>query len=73
MNIIKSFGIILIVAGVLGLVYGGFSYTKNTEEIKMGPLEMSVQEKESVNIPVWAGAGAVGLGALFLLFGNRRT
>jgi hypothetical protein len=73
MNTMRTFGIIFIVAGVLGLVYGSFSYTKNTEEIKVGPLEMSVQEKESVNIPVWAGAGAVGLGALLLLLGNRRT
>jgi hypothetical protein len=73
MNTIKIFGIILIIAGALGLTYSSFSYTKNTEEIKVGPIEMSVNEKQTVNIPVWAGAGAIVLGGLILLLGNKRS
>lgn len=69
----KTLGIILIIAGALGLAYSSFSYTKDTEAIKVGPLEMTVEEKQTVNIPVWAGAGAIVLGSLILLFGNRRS
>jgi hypothetical protein len=72
MNSIKIAAIALIVAGVLGLGYGGFSYTKQTHDIKMGPIEMSVKEKETVNVPVWAGAGAIALGAALLLLGGRK-
>jgi len=49
--------VVLIVAGVLGLVYGSFSYTKETHEAKLGPLELSVSDKQTVNVPVWAGVG----------------
>lgn len=73
MNAIKIMAILLIVGGVLGLTYGSFSYTKNTEQVKLGPIEMSVNEKQTVNIPVWAGAGAIVLGGLLLLLGNRRS
>jgi len=73
MNIIRILAILLIVGGVLGLVYTSFSYTKQTDEIKVGPLEMTVKEKQTVNIPVWAGAGAIVLGGLILLLGNRRS
>jgi len=72
MNMMRTFGIIFIVAGALGLTYNGFTYTKNTEEIKVGPLEMSVQERERVDIPVWAGAGALAFGVVLILIGNRR-
>lgn len=72
MNSMKIAGIVLIVAGVLGLAYGSFSYTKQTHDIKMGPIEMSVQEKQTVNVPVWAGAGAIALGAALLLLGGRK-
>ena len=61
----KIIAIVLIVAGVLGLGYGSFSYTKQTHDIKMGPIELSVQEKETVNVPVWAGVGAIVLPSLF--------
>ena len=57
MNVVKIVGIVLIVAGILGLVYGTFSYTKETHEAKIGPLELQVKEKETVNVPVgpvWA-------------------
>jgi multidrug transporter EmrE-like cation transporter len=73
MNAVKIAAIALIVAGILGLGYGSFSYTKQTHEIKMGPIEMSVQEKQRVNIPVWAGAGAIAIGAALLLLGGRKT
>lgn len=62
----------LIVAGVLGLVYGSFSYTKETHGLKMGPIELSVKEKQSVNVPVWAGVGAIVIGGGLLLLGGRR-
>jgi drug/metabolite transporter (DMT)-like permease len=67
MNPIKILAIVLIVAGVLGLVYGSFSYTKETHEAKLGPLELQVKEKETVNIPQWAGIGAIAVGVLLLV------
>jgi multidrug transporter EmrE-like cation transporter len=67
MNPIRILAIVLIVAGVLGLVYGSFSYTKETHEAKLGPLELSVKEKETVNVPQWAGIGAIAIGAILLL------
>jgi len=69
----KIIAIILIVAGVLGLAYGKFSYTEETHDAKIGPIEMSVKDKETVNIPVWAGVGAIVIGAGLLLVGGRRT
>ncbi len=59
---------VLIVAGVLGLLYGSFSYTKDTTAVKIGPIELAVKEKEAVNIPVWAGIGAIVVGGLLLVF-----
>ena len=67
MSAVKIVGIVLIVAGILGLVYGTFSYTKATNDVKLGPLELSVKDKQTVNVPVWAGAGAIVAGALLLL------
>jgi hypothetical protein len=67
MNPIKMFAIVLIVAGGLGLLYGGFTYTKDTHQTKLGPIVLSVTEKESVNIPIWLGVGALAAG-LMLLF-----
>lgn len=72
MNPTKIAGIILIVAGLLGLVYGGFSYTKDTTAVKLGPIELSVKEKETVNVPIWAGAGAIVVGALLLVLGGKK-
>ena len=71
MNSAKIVAIVLIVAGVLGLIYGGFSYTKETHDAKLGPLELSVKEKERVNIPVWAGVGAIAAGTLLLLLRKK--
>ena len=73
MNAIKMVAIVLIVGGVLGLVYGGFSYTKETHEAKLGPIELSVKDKQTVNVPVWAGVGAIVIGGALLLFGGKRS
>lgn len=71
MNGIRMLAIALIVAGALGLAYGGFSYTKETEVAKVGPIELNVKETESVNLPVWAGIGLIVAGAALLLLGRR--
>ena len=63
--------IVLLVAGILALAYGGFSYTRDKTAVKLGPLELSVKEKETVNIPMWAGVGAVVVGGLLLAFGSK--
>jgi hypothetical protein len=67
MTPLRWLGVILLVAGVLGLAAGGFSYTKDETAAKIGPLELSVKEKKTVNIPLWAGVGAVAAGALLLI------
>lgn len=71
MNAIKMAGIALIVAGVLGLMYGSFSYTKETHEAKLGPIALSIKDKETVNVPVWAGVAAIAIGGALLLFGGK--
>jgi multidrug transporter EmrE-like cation transporter len=73
MNSLRIAALVLIVAGVLGLAYGGFSYTRQTHEMKIGPLEMSMQERQTVNVPVWAGIGAILLGGGLLFFGGRKA
>lgn len=73
MNAVKIAAIVLILAGVLGLVYGGFSYTKETHEAKLGPIELSVKDKQTVNVPVWAGVGAIVIGGALLLFGSKKS
>ena len=64
--------ILLLVLGTLGLAYGGFSYTKQTHEADVGPLHLSVGETRHVNIPIWAGAGAILIGGFLLVAGIRR-
>jgi len=71
MGVTKIIGVLLIVAGTLGLIYGGFSYTKEKHDVKLGPLQFSVAEKETVNVPVWAGAGAIAVGVILLLVGRK--
>lgn len=68
MNAIKMLAVVLIVAGGLALAYGGFTYTKDTHQAKLGPIELSVSEKQTVNVPVWAGLGLIvaGVGLLFV-------
>ena len=72
MNPIKTVAAALIIAGVLGLMYGGFSYTKNTTAVKLGPIELAVKEKETINVPMWAGIGAIVAGGLMLVMGSRK-
>ena len=73
MSSTKIVAIVLIIAGVLGLAYGKFSYTKESHDAKVGPVEFSVKDKETVNIPQWAGIGAILIGAGLLLAGGRRA
>jgi hypothetical protein len=71
MNTARTIAIALIAAGLLALMYGGFTYTKDTTAVKLGPIELSVKEKETVNIPIWAGVGAIVIGGLVLVFGRK--
>jgi hypothetical protein len=72
-NPIKMAALVLIVTGTLGLAYGSFSYTKETHEAKVGPIELTVKDKETVNIPVWAGVGAIAIGGVLLLLGGKKS
>jgi multidrug transporter EmrE-like cation transporter len=72
MNAIKIAAIALILAGGLGLAYGSFSYTRETHEAKLGPIELSIKDKQTVNVPVWAGVGAIVIGGALFLFGNKK-
>jgi hypothetical protein len=73
MHSLKVVAFALIVAGILGLGYGGFTYTKETHQTKIGPLEMSVSEKQTINVPVWTGIGAIVHGGGLLFVGGRRN
>ena len=72
MDIQKIVAIVLIVAGALALGYGGFSYTSETHNADVGPIHMSVDEKQRVNVPVWAGVGALVIGTILVL-GRRKS
>lgn len=72
MNGIKIVGILLIVAGVLGVAMGGFSFTEETHKASMGPINLSVEEKKQVNIPLWASIAAIVAGAAVLVAGSKR-
>ncbi len=72
MNPSKLIGILLIVAGGLGLAYGGFTYTKETTGMKVGPIELKVQEKETVAVPMLVSAGAIALGVFLLVALGRK-
>ena len=73
MSSTKIIAIVLIVAGVLGLAYGKFTYTKETHDAKIGPVELSVKDKETVNVPMWLGIGLVVVGAGMLAVGGKRA
>ncbi|MDP1968184.1 MAG: hypothetical protein Q8K31_03230 [Burkholderiaceae bacterium] len=73
MNALKITGIVLIAAGILGLAYGSFSFTKETHEAKIGPLQLSVKDKQTVNVPVWASIGAIVIGGVLLVVGGKRN
>jgi hypothetical protein len=64
---VRAVGIVLLVLGLLGIAYGGFSYTKDTTAAKIGPVEIEVKEKERVNVPLWAGVAVAAVGAVLLV------
>jgi len=71
MNTQQLVGIVLIVAGALALAYGGFTYTKDTHKADLGPLHMEVKEREYVNVPLWAGIGAIVIGGVLLVIRRK--
>jgi len=73
MDAMKILAIVLIVAGVLALVYGGFSYISDTHTTKLGPLKITTQDKERVNVPIWAGVGAIVVGVVLLLSTGKKS
>lgn len=73
MSAVKIAAIVLIVAGILGLVYGSFTYTKETHEADLGPIEFSVKDKEKVNVPVWLSVAAIAVGGALFFFGGRKS
>jgi TRAP-type C4-dicarboxylate transport system permease small subunit len=72
MNALKIVALLLIALGAVGLIYGGITYTKTTHDAKIGPLELSIKDKETVNIPVWAGVGAIVVGGVLLFVRNKK-
>ena len=68
----KIAGVLLIVLGLLGLLYGGFSYNRDATAVKLGPIELSVKKRETVDVPVWAGVGALVVGGFLLVFGAKK-
>ena len=72
MNPVKIAGILLVIAGILGLAYGSFSYSRNTTVAKLGPIEINAQETHTVNVPMWAGIGGIVVGGLLFAFGGRK-
>ena len=72
MNATRAIAIALIVAGALALLYGGFTYTKDTTAVKLGPIELSVKENKTVSVPLWVGVGAIVVGGLLLVLGGRK-
>lgn len=68
MSALKIVAILLIALGFVGLLYGGLTYTRTTHEASVGPLEMSIKDTETINVPVWAGVGSILVGtALFFV------
>ena len=72
MDAIRVIAIVLIIGGCLGLAVQQFSFTKETHQAKIGPLELSVKEKETVNIPLWGSLGAIGVGIVLLVVGGSK-
>lgn len=67
MNALRIVATLLIVAGVLGLAYGGFSYVKESHDVKLGPIEITTNERETVQVPLWASIASIAAGTLLLL------
>lgn len=73
MNTMKLVALVLLVAGVLALVYGGFTYTQETHDVSIGSMELSIDENKRVNVPIWAGVVLIAVGGGLLLFGGGRA
>ena len=71
MSALRIVALLLIVGGIAGLVYGGITYTSTTHDAKIGPIELSIKDKKTINIPVWAGIGAIVVGGGLLIVGRR--
>jgi TRAP-type C4-dicarboxylate transport system permease small subunit len=69
---LKIVAVLLLAAGIVGLVYGGITYTQTTHEAKVGPIDLSIKEKKTVNIPVWAGVGAIVAGGALLFVRSEK-
>jgi hypothetical protein len=63
----RVLAIVLLILGILAIAYGGFSYTKERTAAELGPIEIRVEEKERVNVPLWAGVAVAAVGAVLLL------
>ena len=72
MKALRIAAVLLIVAGVVGLAYGGFTYTRTTHDAKVGPFELSIKDTETVNVPIWAGVGAIVVGGALLFVRTKR-
>ena len=72
MGTVRIVGVVLIVAGVLGLALGGFTFTNESEKARIGPLKLTVQEKQEVNVPAWASLGIAALGIVLVVVGGKR-
>jgi len=72
MNTSKIVALVLLAAGILALVYGGFTYTKKTHKTEIGPVAFAIKEKQTVNVPVWAGVGAIVVGGVLLFTSARK-
>ncbi|HMK67774.1 MAG TPA: hypothetical protein VK433_04445 [Stellaceae bacterium] len=69
---VSLFGVILLALGLVGLAYGGFTYTQRTQEAQLGPVTLEVKDQRTVNIPMWAGVAGVALGGGLIAIGLRR-
>lgn len=67
-----AMGALLLVLGIGSLTYGGFSYTENETAVKMGPLQLDVEQDKRLNVPVWAGVALTAVGGVLLLVGASR-
>ena len=72
MGPVRIVAIVIVLAGVLALVYGGFSYTSKDTAAKIGPVEIKVENENRVNVPVWAGVAAIVVGGLLFVGVPRR-
>ena len=71
MTPLRAIALVLIIAGIVGLAYGNFTYTKSTHEAKVGPFDFAVKEKKTVNVPLWAGIGAIVAGVVLFAIPKR--